>query len=286
MQPVELATPLQSLTAEIGDLQPLSPIVLSVLKLTEASPLSARDLGELISGDEALAAKVLRVANSAYYGRARSVSDIRAATTLLGFREVRALAIAISMQREAELTPPFECEQFWRYSLVVGLAAELLAEVERADRGDALTAGALHNLGRLALAQYQPASLAAALELAREKRVDAHTAERRLLGFTDAELGGSLAQLWDFPPPLVAAIAHHADRYPARPNPRDLASSVVRARAFVRSQGLSDGSDDARIRDAPTEWQVPPLGKAVARAGGIDGLVARVDALVAAVGPP
>lgn len=105
-------------------------------------------------------------------------------------------------------------------------------------------------------------------------------AEREVLGFTDAELGGGLALHWNFPPPLVDAVAHHHLNVYALPEPQSLAASVVRARMFVSTLGISDGTAQAIASAPPAEWTTPPISVALDRGGGIDGVLERVGAFM------
>ncbi|MSQ35863.1 MAG: HDOD domain-containing protein [Dehalococcoidia bacterium] len=138
----------------------------------------------------------------------------------------------------------------------------------------------LHQIGRLALDQHVPDAFAAAVELARAQALPLRDAERIVLGYTDAELGGGLVHAWQFPSPLADAIERHELAVDALPNSRTLTACVVRARLFVRAQGVPDGLDRYDAQPAPVEWTEPPLSVALGRHGGVEGLLSRVDAFL------
>jgi HD-like signal output (HDOD) protein len=162
------------------------------------------------------------------------------------------------------------------------MLAEILARVEGAHQDHAFTAGVLHDLGLLALDQNRPDGLREAIRMARDQQVPLQEAQRRVLGFTDAELGGALALHWNFPPALAEAIKHHAmplDRLPER---RSLAGFVVRARIFARFHGLSNGIERFDVAAPPPEWDVPPLSVSLRRRGGMEGVLEQLDAFLEA----
>src|SRR5262249_52918304 len=151
-------------------------------------------------------AKTLRLANSAYYGFPRRITTVRDAVVLLGFRAVRAATVATCLVDAIPGSNSLDYNEFWHYSLAVGSTAELLSRAEGTGHDEAFTAGVLHNIGRLALDQFLPQAFAEAVYRSREHHMTVPDAERALLGFTDSELGGALAEHWNFPQPLVDAV--------------------------------------------------------------------------------
>jgi HD-like signal output (HDOD) protein len=230
----------------------------------------------VISSDQALSAKLLRLANSAYYGFPRRITTIRDAVVLLGFRAVRSATLATCLVEALPGSNIIDYQQFWHFSLTVGTTAEILARAEGVRQDEAFTAGVLHNVGRLALDQYVPDGFAVAVRQARDQGTRLVDTEREVLGFTDPELGGALALHWNFPPDLADAVLHHAlDPY-ALPSPGTLTGCVVRARVFV----ISDGLERDEPFEQPAEWSVPPLSVALNRGGGMEGLLERVEAFM------
>ena len=269
---------LESLVQEISELRPLRACTLRILEITEAEQFSAHDLATTIASDQAITAKLLRLANSAYYSFPRRITTVRDAVVLLGFREVRAATIVASLIDSAPDRSNVDYDAFWQFSLTVGMLAEVLARAENAHRDHAFTAGVLHNIGRLGLDQVQPDALMEALALARHAGISLHDAERRVLGYSDAEVGRELAERWAFPQPLVAAIGGHAVPLQQLPDPQSLTAFVVRARAFAQSYGLADGVETHDQSEAPSEWTTPPLSVALQQSGGMDRVMERVSA--------
>lgn len=271
---------LTDVVTKIAELRPLGVTASQVLRLTADERFSAHELAGAIASDQALTAKTLRLANSAYYGFPRRITTVRDAVVLLGFRAVRAATVATCLVDAIPGSNTLDYNDFWHYSLAVGSTAELLSRAEASGQDEAFTAGVLHNIGRLALDQFLPTAFTEAVFRAQEHHMTLLDAERAVLGFTDAELGGALAEHWNFPQPLVDAVRNHALDPNALPDRGTLTASVVRARLFVRSYGIPDGLEQPEPYEQPAEWAAPPLSVALNRGGGFEGLLNRVEAFM------
>ncbi len=272
---------LDLLINEIAELRALPAVAARVIEIAGGEQFSAHELAQVVASDQALTAKLRRLSNSAYYGYPRQITTVRDAVVLLGFRAVRSAALAScvidTLPDRAANTDP---QRFWRFSVTVGMLAEVLSQAHRRHMDEAFTAGVLHNVGRLALDQHRPRELMAATTLAVRKKVSLAEAETAIFGFTDAQLGGALAAHWNFPEDLVDAVARHHLDARALPDPDSLAAFVVRARMFARASGMSDGIEPRKRDEPDAEWLMPPLSKALQQAGGIPGVEDRVSAFV------
>ncbi len=169
----------------------------------------------------------------------------------------------------------------WRFSVTTGLLAEVLSRATQRHQDEAFTAGVLHNIGRLALDQHRPRELTASRTLARQQGLTIVEAQRLVLGFTDADLGGALALHWNFPDALADAVARHHLDVEALPDPDSLTAFVVRARLFARSHGVNDGFDVPEETPRPeSEWGAGRVNTALNQSGGIDGILDRVSAFM------
>ena len=271
---------LDLLVNETMELRPLPVVALRVLELAEGDRFSAHELAQAIASDQALTAKVLRLSNSAYYGFPRRITTVRDAVVLLGFRAVRSATLAscvIDTLPGGEVLDPVRA---WRFSVTVGMLAEVLSRATREHVDEAFTAGVLHNIGRLALDQRRPRLLERAIRLAAERQITLPEAEREVLGFTDAELGGALALHWNFPPDLADAVGRHQLDVNALPDPRSLVAFVIRARLFARASGITDGVEAPSTERPAPEWGVPPISRTLAQTGGMEGIEEKVAAFV------
>jgi len=271
---------IDALVGEVAELQPLPVVATRVLQITDGEQFSAHELSQAIAADQALTAKVLRLSNSAYYGFPRRITTVRDAVVLLGFRAVRSATLASCVIETVPGGQVLDPMQAWRYSMTVGLLAEVLARASKRHQDEAFTAGILHNIGRLALDQHRPAQLAKALRIAIEGTLPAADAEREVFGFTSSEVGGALALHWNFPSELAEVVAHHQFDVNALPDPESLSAYVIRARMFARAASVTDGFEAPLSRLGPSVWDDLQVQKQMARSGGLDGILERVDAFL------
>ena len=201
---------LDELLAEVAELQPLPAVATKILQLGENQQFSAHELATIIASDQVLTARLLRLANSAYYGAARRIGTVRDAVVLLGFRTVQQVALASCLVGNPRPLANLEYLEFWQFSIATGLLSEILARTEGRHQDAAFTAGVIHNIGLLTLDQQRPQVLTEVLTRARQQHETLQQAERGLLGYTDADLGGALTLHWNFPEGLAEAVRCHA----------------------------------------------------------------------------
>ena len=272
---------LDRLLDSLGDLRPLPASTLRVIEISGDSRATVADLTSAI--DPALASKLLRLANSAYYNHRGAIGSVRDAVLMLGFGAVRAAALASGVIAASDMGT-FDPRRFWSYCVTLGEVAQLVSRTHARHRGEAFTAGVLHGIGRIAVAQQANEQLVVAATQAREQRISFEAVEEELFGFSDAALGEALAKRWDFPERLVESIALHGIQPHVQEDPTSLAADVERACALVRACGLSDGIAPLlprAAREIDPDWFSPPLSTALRDAGGLPMLRDRANTFVA-----
>jgi putative nucleotidyltransferase with HDIG domain len=175
--------------------------------------VSLHDLTLLIARDQALAARLLRIANGVFFALRGKVTSIAQAVTLLGFERVRDLVLSLSVWGALEGSSPMARrfrKRLWLHSSMVAAAARMLAERTHRDGANAFTAGLLHDVGKLVLGLRLGDTYWELLEQAAEDG-GAAEAERSALSCDHATVGGWMLQLWGMPADLVEAVALHAD---------------------------------------------------------------------------
>lgn len=200
------------LLADIDTLPTLPAIVGQVMQTIADPQSSAQDLMEVINPDQALTVKILKIANSAFYGRVRKTGTLEQALIVLGFEEVRNLVVSMAVFnnfRRLNAPPLFEVGKFWEHSFVCGLAARIIAEELKLPGGELFVAGLIHDIGKLAICMVVPQVFCKVLEADESKDLKTSVAEQHLLGVTHAEVGAVLAKRWMFPGDLVAGIGFH-----------------------------------------------------------------------------
>ncbi|MCC6388173.1 MAG: HDOD domain-containing protein [Dehalococcoidia bacterium] len=273
---------LRSIVNRTQELTPLRAVASKAIQMAEDERSAAMDLATVLSSDQALTARLLRLSNSAYYGYARRISNVREAVVLLGMRTVRSVAITSGIIDA--LKPPavgtFSQDLFWAHSVCVGLASEALAREFRTVRpDDAFTAGVLHDVGRLAMMLVEPGSFAEVLHMVEHEGKGFRDAELLVFGVPHEQVGASLAERWKFPMLLVDAIgAHHPGVLPSRPN--SAGDIVAMANFACDDAGLSCGYDRTGAADRETAELPGGIAEAMERAGGIRTIEGRARAFL------
>jgi putative nucleotidyltransferase with HDIG domain len=172
---------------------------------------SAEDCARCIGRDPALTARVLRLANSAFYGVPGRVASIQGAIQMLGRRTLGTAltAAAVTSQFSGLQCEGFHFDAFWRHALATAITAEAIARLRVLDEEMAFTAGLLHDIGRLALAAHFPQQMTHVLALAQARDAWAIDVEREVLATDHAQIGVAIASHWHFPAEVQAAIAAH-----------------------------------------------------------------------------
>lgn len=244
MSPVLRPIAPDALLAALRDLPPLPSVVLELVELLGQEEVSARQLASKLSQDQALAARILRLANSSFYGRGRRVGSVAEAIGVLGLRTVRGVVTAAGVTGSFRRHPGFDHDVFWRHSIGSALCAQALAGALRRDDAElAFTVGLLHDIGRLALASTFASDYAEVEQWRRDQDCPAGDAELAVLGLEHAEVGGLIAQRWNFAPAVVDAIREHHE--PPVAAELTLTGLVHVADAITHALGLSGDPDEA-----------------------------------------
>ena len=195
---------------QIEHLPTLPQIVTNLLAMTESANVDAVKLSKAM--DQSLAAKVLKMANSAYYGK-RKENSIPQGIVIVGFDAVKEIILTTSVFHTFHEAQDVQALQpLWQHSLECAVIAKRLAWIYRYEAMDeAYFSGLIHDIGKVIIQQYFPEPYQE-IEKTTEGGVDILEAEKKVLGITHAEVGGKMAHRWDFPPPLVDAITHHHDK--------------------------------------------------------------------------
>jgi putative nucleotidyltransferase with HDIG domain len=226
----------------------LPSLVLEILESFEDERLDITTLAGKIANDQALVARVMRVANSAFFGFSGRIGTIPEAVALLGFNNLRGLVTAAALINAAPRSlGRFDQASFWRHSLCTASCAKVLAGHSGLNPEIAFTAGVLHDIGKLVIALQYPEADVAVVSPGEESSSEQLEGERVLIGVDHAVLGGELAQRWKFPQPIREAIArHHA---PLDLNGRGgLADVVFVANVFSHALTASGIDEQRRVR--------------------------------------
>ena len=232
----------------LRNVKDLPPMPQTVLKAREiiANPKSGfKELANLFETDQAIATKILKLANSPYYGYSGKVTSIQRASVVLGHKTLGEL---ITMRGTAGLLSNrlvgygLDSGALWKHSLAVAFGSKIIAnKTEPALSNDAFTSGLIHDSGKLILDSY----IQERWELFEEFMADGeHTfldAEKKILDLDHTEVASEVCKTWNIPKPLIVAIRYH--HYPSRSNGSELAYIVHVADAIAMMTGFGLGID-------------------------------------------
>lgn len=204
---------LEDVVEKTPDLPALPAATLAVMRESQAAESTAHSVAKYLSQDQSLTARVLRLANSAYYGMQRRIASPEEAVVILGMRAVRNLAMIASTYHWMDKPLKgyaLEPHEFWEHSLSAAVAAQVIAQnVAPASIDLGFTCGLLHDLGKVALSAWLENRSVTLSAIAAKLDITMEQAERRVLGFDHQEVGGKMAEKWNLPKTIVQAITYH-----------------------------------------------------------------------------
>lgn len=199
--------------------------------------VSISELAELVGTDQVMAAKVLRFANSSYYGAGRNVASIQGAIQRLGLNIFRNVVIASSLVSTFPRVEGFDLPAFWRNSMVVANLAHLIGRDLEVDRAMLFSAGLMHGIGQLLIYLCIPESVRTLGDACRNSLLEQQRIlEQQQLQMDHFEVGMELARRWHFPESIQSAIG----AYDA-PDDDNLPGQVVHCAVKI-AQGIQAGS--------------------------------------------
>ncbi len=243
----------------IGKLPPFSPVLTKLLASLAKDDIMVSELADWIEKDTVLTGSVMRMVNSAAYGRMGTVSSVRHAITILGTNRLRNIVLGLSvcnMMSQLKLPARWSTKQFNLHAVAVANMADLIVQNSTVEYAEgAFVAGLLHDVGKLLLAVTCPEEYGNVLAEASRDQRGLYEIELESLGFTHAELSRNVLETWKLPIPVqVAALFHHnPDADPTAPGLVALSRALQLADFTVNEMGIPAVADD-RPRQDPTQY--------------------------------
>ena len=247
--------------AGIGTLPSIPSLYTKVMEELKAPDPSISRIAEVVSMDVGMTAKLLQLVNSAFFGLPQHVSNLVQAVSLLGLDTIKTLVLSIHIfaQFDPERLFMLDITQIWQHSLMIGLFAKAIARAENQSQvqvDDALTAGLLHDAGKLVLAANFSKEYADIVKLAEDEGLTVGEAEARMLnGTTHAEIGAYLMGLWGLPHSIVEAIALHHRPHPDIMRSFNVAVAVHIANLLEHDMGTAC-PESALVSSRLPAWRV------------------------------
>jgi len=227
---------------------PSSPEIATRISLVADDPRSsAADIAEIVKKDPSTAARILRLVNSSYFGLRSQVSTLSHAVSLLGLNVIRSVALSVAVVgsfKKMRVPRIFDHRRFWEHSALTACLARMIAQEHGGVEPEAaFDVGLMHDLGKLILACYAPEEFQQIIERADQQQQSFVDAENEVMDTNHCEIGGWLAERWQFPKYLVNGISHHGDR--ATDDSHALVAVCQFANALSKAKGFRTvGSHD------------------------------------------
>jgi putative nucleotidyltransferase with HDIG domain len=233
--------------SNIRDLPTLPMVATNVIKLIQNPESTAFDLAEAISQDQSLATKILKTANSAYYGFPRKITTINYAIVVLGLNNIKNIVLSSSIMDQfpkSEENQLFDRKDFWKHSLLCGIIAKMISEHMGIKNSEEMfICGLLHDFGKLIMDNFLHDEFVLALELARDNDITLLQAENEIFTFNHSAIGALLLKKWGLPSTLITSVEFH--HYPNESvSAFRIASIVHMADYLCRRVGIGNSGDN------------------------------------------
>jgi len=237
--------PTALITANLNQLS-LPDIAIRLNEMVNDPGCSAANIGDLISQDAALSARLLKIVNSAFYGFPSKIDTITMAITIIGTRQLRDLVLATSVIGKFQQLPEglVSIDTFWYHNLTCATATRIIAtklKIRNSERF--FIAGLLHDVGKLVMYLTEPELSRKVLQRMDEPHEDITRLEIDAFGFDHATLGGELMRHWKLPESLVEPISYHHRPADAKHYPQE-AAAVSLANAIANTIEPPYSADD------------------------------------------
>jgi len=247
---------------KISTLPTLPHVVRKLGKILENPMVSAEEVNRIISSDQVLTAKILKLVNSAFYGFPGQISTVTHAIVILGFTAVKSIALSASV---FDMFPAegqafhFDRKQFWEHSIGTAVIAKVLArKMNYQEEEEAFVAALLHDIGKVILDQYIHELFLLILTNTQEWDTSFIEAEKQMMNFTHQDVGNWLGEKWSLPLELKESIAYHHNPDKAN-NGFILATICHLADVFARVKSIGNGGDSFVPQINPAAWKASTL---------------------------
>ena len=247
----------------VGGLVTLPNVFIRINQLVGDPNSSTVDIAKAVSQDPSFTVRLLRVANSPFYGFPSAIDTVAKAVSIIGTSQIRNLALSMSVARTFAGLPNnlVSMDNFWRHSLYCALVARILGrQARKCDPEAVFTAGLLHDIGELIIFNRLPEQAKESLLLVLDQVDDlpVYLAEREIIGFDHAQVGGELARQWGLPPLLEECIAYHHSIGEAQRYPRETA--LVHLANILAQMAELDTLEPGDVSPIdPLAWQITGL---------------------------
>lgn len=244
------------------ELPPLPELTQKIVRLTQDVFTDPNDIAELVKMDMSLSASVLKIANSVAFGFAGKVSSISESINRIGITHMRDIVLSVSLVHEFSNLQGIDFVQFWNHCLAVGLASEIIekhAGVKGQSSDYTYTAGLLHKVGILLLAQNFPEKYQLVLDEVKKEEKDLWELEKDIIGITHNEASHFVFDSWQFPEEVSKTALYYNDPLNAPDDLKEIIYIVHIANFACLHQGIGVGIDRFPISFYDEAWNLMGL---------------------------
>lgn len=249
--------------SQLGNIDELPTIPQVVLRLNSvlADPnSSARDVANLVSEDQVLTTRILKLVNSAFYGYPGQIKTLTHAVVILGFREVKNVVLTSQIfdlfkTSYKAIGNLFDINLLWTHSVGCAVISRNIAsKIRYPEPEEMFTAGLIHDIGKIIELRCVPEKMADVFQMVEDRNIYMLEAERDVLGVTHCEIGRVMAEMWDFPPEIESCIAMH--HTPSLAKKHCMEVSIVHiANCLTRMLEIGSGGDNLIPQTDPFSWE-------------------------------
>jgi putative nucleotidyltransferase with HDIG domain len=237
-----------------GDLPTIPAVATKVMQLIESNNATAEELSKVVSADPAVAAKIIKISNSAFYGCQRKIQSLSTAIMMLGFKTLRSLVITASLK---QVYHPYGLVEkiLWEHSFGAGMAARIIAaNTKFANEEESFLAGLFHDIGKIIMNHIDRDKFQIVMECCYNEGIPFTEAETKVYSFSHAEAGGCVIRKWNFPEALANVVTlHHTLRDSDDLHLSHLAAVVSLADMFCHKLGIGVRNPDDGLRPAASK---------------------------------
>jgi HD-like signal output (HDOD) protein len=235
----------REIVAMVGDLPPMPHVAARAIQMVENPDTTARELTDVLARDAALAARVLKIANSAMFSRQREITTLNQAIMIIGFKSLKGIIVAATLRQMSKSSGALE-KLIWENSMATAMCSSLIAKrLKKRYVDEIFLLGLLHSLGQIVLLfnEHTASDCKRVLGLIKERGIDFVTAEQEVFGFAHPLIGALVAKKWNFSAEACQIILHYKDPMEgARPaSETDEKAFIIQlADLFVHAAGIGN----------------------------------------------
>jgi putative nucleotidyltransferase with HDIG domain len=241
---------LEQLINSASDLPTIPVVATKVLQLIESETTTAEDLARVVSSDAAVAARVLKISNSSFFGCRRQINTLSHAIMMLGYNTLKSLVMAASVKQVYKSYGLAE-KMLWEHSFGAALAARIIASAtQQINDEEAFLGGLFHDIGKTIMNNIDSQRFQMVIQKCYNEGISFQEAEQEFYPYSHAEVGGLVIEKWNFPEMLIKAVMeHHRFSFGEDEDPYQilLTSTVGLANLFCHKIGLGQREPDSDL---------------------------------------